>query len=127
MGTVAEAQLAEPGFAPERSAQKQIVAYAEAGREPVGARLIGSLPTPLYPKELSDLDGDVRVRFNIDTNGRPVMSSFAVVASSHPLFTAAVRDAVQRMRFEPALSGGADPKPVVDKVEIPFRFKRNAK
>jgi TonB family protein len=70
------------------------------------------------------MDGEVRVRFNVDTNGRPVMSTFSVIKSTHPLFTAAVRRAISGMRFQPAMSGGVEPKPVVDAVEIPFLFKR---
>jgi TonB family protein len=122
---VVDAQLAEPKFTSERT-QRQSIDYSESGPPPAGPVLIGGVPTASYPLQLTDVEGEVRVRFNVDTNGRPMMSSFKVVSSSHPLFTAAVRRVVPRMRFEPARSGGAESKPVVDAVEIPFRFKRPA-
>jgi hypothetical protein len=53
------------------------------------------------------------------------MSTFAVVNSPHPLLTAAVRNVIAGMRFEPAHTGGADPKPVADVVQIWFQFARN--
>ena len=68
------------------------------------------------------MEGEVRVRFNVDTNGAPVMSTFEVVTSPNPLLTAAVRKVVPGMRFEPARTGGPDAKPIADVVQIAFRF-----
>jgi len=90
-------------------------------------RLIGAVPTPRYPIQLSDEGGEVRIRFNVDTAGRPVMSTLTVVNSSDALFTAAVREVVPGMRFEPARAGRPESKPVVAAVEIGFRFTRPTK
>jgi TonB family protein len=89
---------------------------------PQRARLIGELPTPRVPPQISDVEGEVRVRFNVDTDGRPVMSTLTVQSSPNPLLTTAVRKVIPGIRFEPARSGGADSKPINDTVEIGFRF-----
>jgi TonB family protein len=91
---------------------------------PVRARLIGDLPTPRVPNQVTDVEGEVRVRFNVDTNGRPVMATFVVVNSPNPLLTEAVRKVIPGMRFEPARTGGPDSKPIVDVMQIGFQFSR---
>ena len=91
---------------------------------PQRARLIGELPTPRVPSQISDVEGEVRVRFTVDTDGRPVMSTLSVQASPNPLLTTAVRKVIPGIRFEPARSGGSDAKPILDTVEIGFRFAR---
>lgn len=91
---------------------------------PQRARLIGELPTPRVPSQISDVEGEVRVRFSVDTDGRPVMSSLTVQSSPNPLLTTAVRKVIPGIRFEPARSGGAESKPINDTVEIGFRFAR---
>jgi TonB family protein len=91
---------------------------------PQRARLIGELPTPRVPSQISDVEGEVRVRFTVDTDGRPVISTLSVQASPNPLLTTAVRRVIPGIRFEPARSGGSDSKPILDTVEIGFRFAR---
>lgn len=91
---------------------------------PVRARLIGELPTPKVPSQVADVEGDVRVRFSVDAQGIPMMSTFSVVASPNPLLTAAVRKVIPSLRFEPARTGGADAKAISDVVETGFRFAR---
>jgi TonB family protein len=86
------------------------------------ARLIGALPTPRYPDQLIGVEGEVEVRFNVDTTGHPTMSTFSVVSSPEPLFTEAVRKAIIGMRFEPARSGGPKSSAVVDAVDVRFVF-----
>ena len=51
---------------------------------------------PRYPESLRQaaIDGRVLVRFAVDTVGRIDMSSVTVLASTHDLFTRAVRDAL---------------------------------
>ena len=95
---------------------------SDQSTQPQRARLIGDLPTPRVPNQVADVEGEVRVRFNVDTNGAPVMSTFEVVTSPNPLLTAAVRKVVPGMRFEPARTGGPDAKPIADVVQIAFRF-----
>jgi TonB family protein len=91
---------------------------------PQRARLIGELPTPRVPSQISDVEGEVRVRFSVDTDGRPVMSTLTVQSSPNPLLTTAVRKVIPGIRFEAARSGGAESKPINDTVEIGFRFAR---
>jgi TonB family protein len=102
----------------------QHLAADEQATVPLRARLIGELPTPRIPQQATDVEGEVRVRFTVDAQGQPVMSTFAVVTSPHPLLTAAVRRVVPEMRFDPARSGGADGRAIADVVETSFRFAR---
>jgi len=88
------------------------------------ARLIGDMPIPRIPDQVADVEGEVRVRFNVDTDGKPVMSTFAVIASPNPLLTTAVRKVIPGMRFEPARSSGSDSKAIGDVVQIGFQFAR---
>ena len=99
--------------------------YSEQASGPQRARLIGELPTPRVPERMADIEGEVRVRFNVDTEGVPIMSTFAVVNSPSPLLTVAVRKVIPEMRFEPARSGGPDSKPIGDVVQIGFQFSRS--
>ena len=94
---------------------------------PSHARLIGSLPIPRYPDQLSGVEGEVLVRFTVDTGGRPEMTTFSAVYSPHELLTAAVRKVVKDLRFEPARSAGAESKAIVDPVEIRYQFSRSAR
>lgn len=100
-------------------------ASGDQSSSPQRARLIGELPTPRVPFQIADIEGEVRVRFNVDVEGRPVMSTLSVVASPDPLLTAAVRKVIPGLRFEPARTGGSDSKPVGDVAQIEFRFARS--
>jgi len=97
---------------------------ADATTVPLRARLIGDLPTPRIPQQVADVEGEVRVRFSVDTEGRPVMSTLDVLTSPNPLLTAAVRKVIPTLHFEPARTGGSDPKPIPDVVQIGFQFSR---
>jgi outer membrane biosynthesis protein TonB len=98
--------------------------FLEAGQSvrPQRARLIGTVPHPVVPRELEGRNGEVLVQFKVDTEGRPVMSSLTVVKTSSPMLTEAVRKVIPEMRFEPARTGGLDAEPAVDIVEVPFLF-----
>ncbi|HET9636000.1 MAG TPA: tetratricopeptide repeat protein [Gemmatimonadaceae bacterium] len=89
------------------------------------ARLIGELPTPRVPQQVMDVEGEVRVRFNVDSLGQPVIETFSVISSPNPLLTAAVRKVIPGMRFEPARTAGPDSKPIADVVQIGFQFARS--
>ena len=91
---------------------------------PQRARLIGELPTPKVPPQVTDVEGEVRVRFNVDSLGHPVLETFAVVSSPNPLLTAAVRKVLPGMRFEPARTAGPDSRRIGDVVQIGFQFAR---
>ncbi|HJQ12694.1 MAG TPA: tetratricopeptide repeat protein [Gemmatimonadaceae bacterium] len=92
---------------------------------PQRARLIGELPQPKVPPQVTDVEGEVRVRFNVDTLGRPMIETFSVISSPNPLLTAAVRKVVPGMRFEPARTAGPDARTIGDVVQIGFQFARS--
>ena len=89
------------------------------------ARLIGELPTPKVPPQVADVEGEVRVRFNVDSLGRPVIETFSVISSPNPLLTAAVRKVIPGMHFDPARTAGPDGKAIGDVVQIGFQFARS--
>jgi TonB family protein len=77
---------------------------------------------PVYPPELiaRGVEGMVQAMYVVDTAGRVDTSSIEVVASDNPQFTRSVREALDRMRFRPALRGG---RPVRQRVQQKFRFQ----
>jgi len=77
---------------------------------------------PRYPESLRQaaVDGRVLIRFVVDTTGRIDMSSVAVLASTHELFTRAVREALPTFRFKPAELGGQRVRALA---EMPFEFQ----
>ena len=88
------------------------------------ATLIGRFPVPRYPTGLatSGIGGEVRVRFDVDTLGRPIMNTFTVVKSPHPSLSTAVKNVVPTMRFEPARTQGPVPRTITESVEQSFTF-----
>jgi hypothetical protein len=74
-----------------------------------------------YPPSLfaSHMHGVVLAEFVVDSVGRVEAGTFGVVASSHPLFTEAVRQGLNAARFTPAMRGG---KAVRQVVHQPFEF-----
>jgi TonB family protein len=83
---------------------------------------VASVALPVrYPKDLKDMnvEGEVVVRFVVDTTGSMRPGSLTVVRSSHAGFTRAVTDALRTMRFHPARVGGIA---VSQLVEEPFTF-----
>lgn len=74
-----------------------------------------------YPADLlaTGVDGAVVAEFVVDTAGMVEAESFTVVSSTHPLFSHAVYDAVQRAVFSPARRAG---RPVRQVVQMRFRF-----
>jgi TonB family protein len=76
---------------------------------------------PQYPPELlaRRVPGTVTVRFVVDTSGAADIQSLQIIDSSDPQFAASVRDALPRMKFQPARLNG---KRVRQLVEQPFRF-----
>ncbi len=76
---------------------------------------------PAYPEMLrtAGIEGQVMAQFVVDSAGRVELSSFTVLESEHPPFTAAVRSALSRMRFLPAEARGAR---VAQLVQQSFQF-----
>ncbi len=81
-----------------------------------GVPLVIPYPPSLYA---SHVRGTVIAEFVVDTVGRVEPGTFAIVASSHPLFTEAVRQGVKVANFKPAIRAG---KPVRQVVHQPFEF-----
>jgi tetratricopeptide (TPR) repeat protein len=114
----------------EESFQVQLSSLADntprstATAAPSRARAVGVLPTPVYPDHLlkGGVGGEVRVRFDVDTIGRPVMSTFSVIGSPHAALSAAVKKVIPDMRFDPARTPWPESRPIVDKVELGFQF-----
>jgi TonB family protein len=112
-------QLAPAVATPQRIRFDRDDAVNQAQR----AQLIGSLPVPRYPAQLVDVQGEVRVRFDVDVMGRPVMSTVSVLSSPNTILTAAVLKVIPTIRFEPARTGGSDSKAVGDVVQLGFQFR----
>ena len=76
---------------------------------------------PEYPSSLreSGVEGQVLAQFVVNESGRYEPGSLKILESSNPAFTAAVKDALPRMRFSAAQIGG---KKVQQLVQMPFQF-----
>jgi len=76
---------------------------------------------PEYPELLrgGNAGGEVVAAFIVDTLGVPEVASLKILKSTGPMFSAAVRDALPRMRFIPAEKGGAKVRQLVQQ---PFVF-----
>jgi protein TonB len=76
---------------------------------------------PEYPSMLKDqgVEGSVLAQFVVNESGRYEPGSLKILSSSNPGFTAAVKDALPRMRFSAAQIGG---KKVQQLVQMPFQF-----
>ncbi len=79
---------------------------------------------PTYPDMLrsAGIEGSVLALFVVDTTGRADMSTFKVLKSDNDLFSTAVKNALQRIRFLPAEVGGRKVKQLVQQ---PFQFSLN--
>ncbi len=74
--------------------------------EPRALRTVGTLR---YPEQLvaDSLEGRVVVGYAVDTLGRVDPRTTVVLQSSHPAFTASVRNALNALRYQPAQYSGA--------------------
>jgi tetratricopeptide (TPR) repeat protein len=100
-------------------------AEQDANSGPSRARLIGAIPTPRLPDQLSDIQALVKVWVKVDTLGRPVMSTFSIDNSPSPLLTATLKRVITDLRFEPARSGGPNARAMPDSVQVGFNFGRS--
>jgi len=128
-----------PSVSVSESARATTSADASRGRfdsspmdgstELVRAQLIGAPPQPRFPEILRDrkIEGDVLVRFRVDAQGRPDLSSITVIRTPHELLTDAVRRVIPGMRFEPAHRAriGAPGEP--DQIQMAFQFSNGTK
>ena len=77
---------------------------------------------PRYPESLrrAGIEGDVMVKFVVDTTGMIDMRQVEILSSAHELFTNAVRESLARMRFSPSMAGERKVKALA---VMPFRFR----
>ncbi len=89
-------------------------------------RAFPSNRAPAYPDALraNGTEGEVCARFVVDESGRVDMKTFEIISASSPAFSAAVRNAVQRARFQPAEAAG---RRVAQLVEQRFQFRLDRK
>jgi protein TonB len=76
---------------------------------------------PEYPSLLRDsgVEGQVLAQFVVGPSGRYEGGTLKILNSSNPAFSAAVKDALPRMRFSAAQIGG---RKVAQLVQMPFLF-----
>ena len=79
----------------------------------------------VYPPTLlgDGLRGTVVVEFVVDTQGRIEAGSLGIISSTHPLFSEAVRQALEGAFFHPAVRKGVTVRQVVHQ---PFEFRVGA-
>ena len=73
-------------------------------------------PQPAYPPSLrvANLEGEVLVRFVVDTAGRVEPSTVSVLQATHELFADAVRAWLPQTRYEPAQAAGRPVRQLVE-------------
>jgi protein TonB len=93
--------------------------YMEFQVEKPVAKIGGEAPE--YPSSLreSGVEGEVMAQFVVNESGRYEPGTLKILNSSNPAFTAAVKDALPRMKFSAAQIGG---KKVQQLVQMPFQF-----
>jgi protein TonB len=76
---------------------------------------------PRYPEMLrqAGVSGEVELEYVVLESGRVDSASVRVLASTHPAFSEAAREALQRARFKPA-HRGAGPVPVTVRQTLHF-------
>jgi len=76
---------------------------------------------PEYPSQLKDngVEGSVIAQFVVNESGRYEPGTLKILSSSNPAFSAAVKEALPRMKFSAAQIGG---KKVQQLVQMPFQF-----
>ena len=69
--------------------------------------MLGNAPAPHYPAALREagVDGNVVLRFVIDTLGRAEADGVVILQATHPLFADAVKNVLGRYRFRPGEVG----------------------
>jgi TonB family protein len=107
----------EPG-APRGASMAGIYQYAYVDR-PATARRGNDQPRYPAPLRAALVEGEVLVKFVVDTLGRVEPGSVEIVRAAHPLFGEAVADWLPRNRYNPARVDG---RPVRQLVEQRIAF-----
>jgi len=114
---ITEATLSSPQQTPTEPQRplSEIEVDSTAERDPTSEG-------PAYPAALlaKQVEGVVLATFVIDSTGHADLASFAVMASTDTAFTTAVRTALPRMKYRPAVFRGHT---VAQLVEQAFTFK----
>ena len=93
--------------------------YTESQVEKQVEKIGGEAPE--YPTALreSGVEGSVLAQFVVNQSGRYESGTLKILSSSNPAFSAAVKDALPRMKFSAAQIGG---RKVEQLVQMPFQF-----
>jgi periplasmic protein TonB len=112
-GTGKEGDTGKDAGAPEHGPYMEF--QVEKAVEKIGG------DAPVYPEDLksSGVEGQVLAQFVVNESGRYEPGTLKILNSSNSQFTAAVKDALPRMRFSAAQIGG---KKVQQLVQMPFQF-----
>ena len=112
---------ARPETRPDSMAPVDLQGVLTHDQVDLAARLDTASAGPHYPDSLyqAKTPGRVVVEFVVDTAGRVEPATIDVLASSHPLFTQAVREALLAAHFQAAWSKG---RRVRQFVQLPFSF-----
>jgi protein TonB len=107
--------------AQRRAAERPVSTPPTTSQGDAGAKQIPGSGLLRYPDAMraANREGEVYTMFVVDERGLVDTSSFRVVKSTDPAFTAAVRAALPTMRFTPARKAGRAVRQVV---ELPFTF-----
>jgi protein TonB len=118
-------QIRSAGILCDRDCAATTVSDA-AGRQlwnssDVMMRLLLDPVPPRYPESLrrAGVEGDVVVKFVVDTTGRVDLRTVEVMRSTHDAFTAAVRETLATLRFAPARDGERQVRALA---VMPFHF-----
>lgn len=105
----------------ERLVAEMRVFTADEVTRPV-ALIGGGTVQPVYPDSLwnAGIPGRVVAQFIVDQAGRIEAGTITIASATHPSFASAVRLALDRAVFHPALLDG---EPVRQLVELPFDFQ----
>jgi protein TonB len=134
----------KPDIAQNYAAAARQVGVNEAGvaaleRDVAQLRSAGATPTvsndqikrtryiaPEYPREamLKDIEGSVKVRFTIDSDGK-VSEAFVVSSTPDRVFDKAALNAVRRWRFEPLAVAG-EPAQATIETTVVFKIAADA-
>jgi TonB family protein len=112
---------APPAARPDSTKPVDVEGVLTHDQVDLAARIDSGSAGPQYPDSLyrAKTPGRVVVEFVVDTAGQVEPATIEVLASSHPLFTKAVREALLAAHFQAAWSKG---RRVRQFVQLPFSF-----
>src|SRR5690349_18732229 len=120
LGTELETSAKAPPIPSVDSVLSVLEVDSAATRDPASA-------APAYPLALlkQNIQGSVYTQYVVDTNGFADTTSLKIVRSTHPDFTASVREALPYMRFTAARLGGHKVRQLVEQ-EFSFKIQQSS-